>query len=66
MDIKPSFFIILPFFLRTDPNCNEDKMFQCKNKKCIEQDLICNGNNDCGDGSDERKMNGIFDQCGMS
>ena len=72
MDIKLSFSISLLFFLRTDSNCDEDKgMFKCKNKKCIEQDLICNGNNDCGDGSDERKKVGIpgineRNQCGMS
>ena len=67
MDIKLSFFIILQFYFRTDANCDEEKMFKCSNKKCIEQDLICNGNNDCGDGSDERKkFNGIMDQCGMS
>lgn len=27
--------------------------FQCKNKQCISNEYKCDGDNDCGDGSDE-------------
>ncbi|XP_046892314.1 ST14 transmembrane serine protease matriptase a [Hypomesus transpacificus] len=37
-------------FASTDP-C--PKAFQCRNKRCISQDLKCDGWNDCGDLSDE-------------
>ena len=27
--------------------------FKCKNDVCISKELLCNGNDDCGDNSDE-------------
>jgi len=33
-------------------NC-PDTHFSCKNKNCVTGDSLCNGNDDCGDGSDE-------------
>ncbi|XP_073706508.1 ST14 transmembrane serine protease matriptase a [Garra rufa] len=41
-------------FEPTDP-CPEK--FQCDNKRCIDPDLRCDGWNDCGDSTDERKCN---------
>ena len=32
--------------------CSKEQ-FTCQNKKCIEQYFRCDGNDDCGDGSDE-------------
>ena len=43
--------------------CEKVGKFQCNNGKCITKDLICNSNNDCGDNSDESKLDGAF--CGM-
>ena len=35
------------------PTCAEDQ-FTCNNTKCINQGRVCDFDNDCGDGSDER------------
>ena len=43
--------------------CEKIGKFQCNNGKCIWKDLICNSDDDCGDRSDESKMDGAF--CGM-
>ena len=43
-----------------DYACGEDE-FSCSNHKCVPISLKCNGQNDCGDNSDETKdCIGIF------
>ena len=51
--IKP--YIILFWLLyagQMASNCPENH-FSCINQKCVSGDSLCNGNNDCGDNSDE-------------
>jgi len=43
----------------SDSLCSKDKYctavdeFLCKNNVCVNETLLCNGENDCGDSSDE-------------
>ena len=40
-----------------DSGCRFDD-FLCSNQKCVQFNLTCNGNNDCGDWSDELRCRG--------
>ncbi|XP_072025071.1 uncharacterized protein [Amphiura filiformis] len=34
--------------------CPTEGYFRCDNRRCLAPDIVCNGFNDCGDGTDER------------
>lgn len=38
----------------TEHKCNASSQFLCSSGRCVAEALLCNGQDDCGDGSDER------------
>ena len=61
MPAKFSRYTVQSHFLPTGPNvgCDVDE-FSCNNTACIRSSFMCDGDNDCGDSSDESE-----DICGM-
>lgn len=49
--VSSGVYFLLPLIAGT-PQCAPDQ-FLCGNGRCIGQRKLCNGANDCGDGSDE-------------
>lgn len=47
---------IFTSFIAVNHTCLPDR-FRCSNSKCIPVVLLCDGNDDCGDNSDENKRN---------
>ena len=43
---------IVSFLIPAEPTCWSDR-FRCANGRCISQSWICDGDDDCGDNSDE-------------
>lgn len=46
-----SFFVVVVYFV-ADVNCTADE-FTCANGRCIQKRWFCDGQDDCGDHSDE-------------
>ena len=40
--------------------------FMCSNYRCIWKSFYCDGDDDCGDGSDEPRSCGMYTQCHMT
>lgn len=44
-----------PLFVLDIFHCKEPDFFRCTNKKCVSTAFLCDGQDDCGDNSDERR-----------
>ena len=55
MNFNSNRFLIFRFYNMIErKNCLPDR-FECKNGKCVFLDMVHDGENDCGDNSDEGK-----------
>ena len=53
METRKGFYIQVEFI---EPYSCPKEEFLCANKKCVEASNICDGNDDCGDNSDENTI----------
>ena len=58
VNVFSSFYLVLPVFtcfsrvITAPRNCTAEE-FECENKRCIRRRWQCDGEDDCGDNSDE-------------
>jgi Low-density lipoprotein receptor domain class A len=50
---------VKPLLITDEPLC-QDGFLACGDGNCIERGLFCNGEKDCGDGSDENSCGKCF------